>query len=825
MNDMFRNNFLLIVVFAIGSLFQTQLIAQSPIVPTILFSPTSDIRSITIDPSRTVGLDMDEEVFESLRKNNPANINLRLPDFNGGEIEIKFEQFDAFPATVTVGIHSIDGFKEIDYVPRIKTYKVIGGTGTLVFMVDHVMGTFQWEGLQIEIKPESENPRNTGGKHVLFDVNNTVESRSFECGMEEVGTGDGHEVRKLETSENKSMAGCVEVAIDIDSYTYSTFSSVSSATDWALALMTGVSAIYTQEIGALVFLQTTYVHIWNTPDPMSNYTGQASEMLAAFRDIWLSDPNLSAIQRDETHLLTKRGDTGTGGIAYLDVVCSSYAYGFSGYLSGTTSYNISSYSWNLNVVAHELGHNLGSNHTHWCGWPGGPIDNCGSLEGSCSGYTNNPQGQSGTIMSYCHAIGGGSVNLNFHPTVKAYGLQPAIEGSGSCFTGCDGYEPPVCAMLAIQGGTQLACNPLTSTYTQQVVIEYENAPELGLINLNGTLHTINFSPQTLTLVNVPAESQTVDVTAFFTGDETCAATQASCYTQLDPCCALLRLQYINPNSNVIKIRNTSPCEGDISDWGVYSNGVYNSFSEIGAGQNLMIPSGGEAQFAWIGWGADPTNGDLQLYGPTNELMDYIQWGGSGNIDESSSVQLGFWEAGTFVNALPPFEYIGAGEHGAEFWTGADIPCDISEVTVISATGCDPLTGSYSVDFSVSYTGAPSSGGGLTVNGDPYTLSTSGATYTATTPAIGAWLNLDVSFTDNPSCSFFLGNAVYGPQSCAIECPTDLNIDGSTTVADVLAILSEFGCILNCQYDVDGDASVTVGDVLDILAAFGEICFE
>ena len=174
MNVMFRNNFLLIVVFVIGSLFQTQLIAQSPIVPTILFSPTSDIRSITIDPSRTVGLDMDEEIFERLRKNNPANINLRLPDFNGGEIEIKFEQFDAFPATVTVGIHSIDGFKEIDYVPRIKTYKVIGGTGTLVFMVDHVMGTFQWEGLQIEIKPESENARNTGGKHVLFDVNNTV---------------------------------------------------------------------------------------------------------------------------------------------------------------------------------------------------------------------------------------------------------------------------------------------------------------------------------------------------------------------------------------------------------------------------------------------------------------------------------------------------------------------------------------------------------------------------------------------------------------------------------------------------------------------------
>ena len=725
MIDMYRKNTCLIVLMTLCSLLQTQLTAQTIDKSTTLFTPTSDVKPITINPNRTVGLEIDEEVFENLRKNNPEEITLILPGFDGGEIEISFEQFEAFPATVTVGIHSIDGFKEIDYAPRIKTYKVIGGTGTLVFMVDHVIGTFQWEGMQIEIKPESKNPRHSGSKYILFDVNNTIESRSFECGMEEVGTGDGHEIRKTARSENKSMAGCAEVAIDIDSYTYSTFSNVSNATDWALALMTGVSAIYTQEVGALVFLQTTYVHIWNTPDPMSNYTGQASEMLAAFRSIWLSDPNLNAIQRDETHLLTKRGDTGTGGIAYLDVVCSSYAYGFSGYLSGTTSYNISSYSWNLNVVAHELGHNLGSNHTHWCGWPGGPIDNCGSLEGSCSGYTNNPQGQSGTIMSYCHAIGGGSVNLNFHPTVKAYGLQPAIEGSGSCFTGCDGYEPPECAMLGIQGGNQLACNPLTSTYTQQVVIEYENAPDIGLINVNGTLHTINFSPQTITLVNVPAEGQTVDVNAFFTGEETCAATQVACYTQKDPCCAMIRLNYVNPNSNVIRVKNTSPCEGDISDWGVYSNGVYNSFSEIGSGQNLVIPSGEEAQFAWTAWEADPTYGDLQLYGPTNQLMDYIQWGGSGNIDESSSVQLGFWEAGTFVNALPPFEYIGSGEHGAAFWTGADIPCEISDVNVISSTGCDPTTGNYSVDFSVSYVGAPSSDGGLIVNSEPYPLTPSG----------------------------------------------------------------------------------------------------
>jgi hypothetical protein len=215
---------------------------------------------------------------------------------------------------------------------------------------------------------------------------------------------------------------------------------------------------------------------------------------------------------------------------------------------------------------------------------------------------------------------------------------------------------------------------------------------------------------------------------------------------------------------------------------------------------------------------------LQLYGPTNVLMDYIQWGGSGSLNESVSSSLGFWEPGTFVSALPPFEYVGNGTHGYEFWTGADIPCDILDVEVASYSGCNPATGDYSVSFTVDYTGAPESGG-VSVNGNSLTLQESGSTYVLDIPSTGAWLNLDVSFEDEPACSFFLGNAVFGPSSCYVVqgCPTDLNGDGNITVADVLAILSEFGCSLNCSFDVDGDNAITVSDVLLILSTFGEFC--
>jgi hypothetical protein len=63
----------------------------------------------------------------------------------------------------------------------------------------------------------------------------------------------------------------------------------------------------------------------------------------------------------------------------------------------------------VEVVTHELGHNLGSWHTHSCNWPGGALDNCYTPEGGCS--SGPPPSNGGTIMSYCHLTGYG-INFN-----------------------------------------------------------------------------------------------------------------------------------------------------------------------------------------------------------------------------------------------------------------------------------------------------------------------------------------------------------------------------------------------------------------------------
>ena len=75
---------------------------------------------------------------------------------------------------------------------------------------------------------------------------------------------------------------------------------------------------------------------------------------------------------DYAHFLTTRSLG--GGIAYIPSnPCASSKQYKTGVSAINNSYNdFPTYSWTVEVVTHELGHNLGSNHTQWCGWVGGP---------------------------------------------------------------------------------------------------------------------------------------------------------------------------------------------------------------------------------------------------------------------------------------------------------------------------------------------------------------------------------------------------------------------------------------------------------------------
>jgi hypothetical protein len=108
---------------------------------------------------------------------------------------------------------------------------------------------------------------------------------------------------------------------------------------------------------------------------------------------------------------------GCSGLANQDTYGG--AYGFTGGIDGNFNPDSPAVLWDVVAVAHEIGHNFDSPHTHCYAGLGGnanPVDSC--YNGACGstgcycGATSLPGGAgSGTIMSYCHLLSGGLGNI------------------------------------------------------------------------------------------------------------------------------------------------------------------------------------------------------------------------------------------------------------------------------------------------------------------------------------------------------------------------------------------------------------------------------
>ena len=84
--------------------------------------------------------------------------------------------------------------------------------------------------------------------------------------------------------------------------------------------------------------------------------------------------------------------------------------------------------------------------------------------------------------------------------------------------------PIPCDILSLSAGTQTVCNPLTNSYTQEVIMVYTSPPGSGTIDINGQSFAITGSPQTETLIGLAADGNGVSVTASFSDEQFCTFT-------------------------------------------------------------------------------------------------------------------------------------------------------------------------------------------------------------------------------------------------------------------------------------------------------------
>jgi hypothetical protein len=186
----------------------------------------------------------------------------------------------------------------------------------------------------------------------------------------------------------------VDMAIDSDYDYYRIFGNATAATEYLATLTGAIAAIYRRDCNATI--RISYVRLQDNAADLFN----ESDPLVPFRQYW--NANGGGIDRDLFTLITGRRNLPYGGVAYLNAVCQNFGYSVNGYINGVFTDPVVTHpgNWDINVVAHEWGHNLGTRHTHDYG-----IDACAT--GTI---------QRGTIMSYCHTVQGASSNidLRFH---------------------------------------------------------------------------------------------------------------------------------------------------------------------------------------------------------------------------------------------------------------------------------------------------------------------------------------------------------------------------------------------------------------------------
>ena len=202
---------------------------------------------------------------------------------------------------------------------------------------------------------------------------------------------------------------------------------------WLNSLFAEIYTIYDLH-NIELYISDTY--IWTTPDIYSNDNNN-DQLLTRFGN-HLKD----GFQGHVAQFLTTRSLG--GGKAVIDGICMPHDT-----ISGMGPYSVATslstdlnrspnYSWSVYVMAHELGHVMGSPHTHACFWgPNGdePLDNCFPTEGDCPAAESSAS--PGSIMSYCFMWTRGvdfSLGLGSEPGTYIYNNLL----SNTCLIDCEG---------------------------------------------------------------------------------------------------------------------------------------------------------------------------------------------------------------------------------------------------------------------------------------------------------------------------------------------------------------------------------------------------
>ena len=193
-------------------------------------------------------------------------------------------------------------------------------------------------------------------------------------------------------------------------------------------IVAAMSQAYEQDLRARMFISYLLIFSEDVPSGYFNDGATPGGLLQEFSLDWSG--SYGDVERTVAHLYTRKvpvGGSFVGGIAFLNGMCKKTNRG--GYAVSTldltppsnipgTATSRNGYVWDVFVASHEIGHNVGSRHTHNCFWSP-PVDTCQiKSDNTDACFDSGKTPRSGTIMSYCHLVNGSSTPLTFGTRVS-----------------------------------------------------------------------------------------------------------------------------------------------------------------------------------------------------------------------------------------------------------------------------------------------------------------------------------------------------------------------------------------------------------------------
>jgi hypothetical protein len=378
----------------------------------------------------------------------PAKLNLQVP-FEGKIMTLELERFNplsnAFQVTVaTAGGKTVNYPYEEGLFFRGKIKNDNKSFAGISFFRDEVAGVIADGKSNISIGAVKQNGVAANDYLIYRNIDANLPT-TINCSTDNADPVS-IQYQKPVQNLNTNAVGCpVDIYVEADFATYtSNGNNISKTVNFVATIMNAVAIVYLNEN---ITLQLREVKVWTVSDP---YTGipDAKAILKEFRNNMAGGFNGDLASFFSTRPMAG----GVNGIATVGALCNP-DISFRCSVVGTLNSSIPTEDRNTYMVAHELGHNCGSLHTHNCSWVGGALDNCSPPEGTCAPGPAPVNG--GTIMSYC------SINL-----ANGFGKQPGDKirsdvTNASCICTCNSMEVTATSSNVICGSNGAATASVT----------------------------------------------------------------------------------------------------------------------------------------------------------------------------------------------------------------------------------------------------------------------------------------------------------------------------------------------------------------------------